>query len=307
MKKTKIPGLPGDADQGVEMDGLEIPVEVILAGDSHQDYRAQVRKIAAWLYNGGFTAPLIFDDEPDKKYLARLSGSTDLEQIIAMGRGDLVLYCPNPIAIGKTTRQQISGIGIGEMHSTVADFSNGTLRDMKPIKMNGTGELHLSKYADAPWKHTVDWSEGTYSGMMKTSDGKLTLERGEGAHRRITTTTDWNGYSENSNTKGDSNKLILDNLPLYYMQDDMSAYRSQGWNDTLFSDTRLGTIEQKTGYMSLNKTGTGDDSTVMVFKNRGIQALDRTVLLHVRTTTSSCRFQFVDNGLLWNVFAEYRR
>ncbi len=96
------------------MDVLEIPVVAYFGlGFSSGGHRAQVRKIAAWLYNGGsFTSPQIFDDGAHKKYLARLSGSTILDQIIAMEPGrDLALFTARTqLQSEKTTRQQISGI-----------------------------------------------------------------------------------------------------------------------------------------------------------------------------------------------------
>ena len=299
----KVPGRRGVADQGIEEDALEIKVTFLYQAPNVIELRNHLRYVWAWLRNGGQLGELIFDDEPDKTYIARVIGLTELDEIIARSEGELTFLIPDPDALGKTAEQRIAGLGVGQVDSTEDDFAKGTLSNVTTETRAGQTDLILAKYGD-PWSSTIrtEWDQGEMDFTMKTPDGKLTLERGSGAHRTISTTAEWSDSTENSNTAGNGGNLELSSIPTYYMQDDMSAYRGQGWNDSFFVDTRKGTVTQGLGYMRLNKTGTGDDSTVMVAKNRGIQATDRTVLLYVRTTSAEIRFQFVDGGLLWNMY-----
>ncbi|EGK12955.1 RTX toxin and Ca2+-binding protein [Desmospora sp. 8437] len=303
----KIPGRRGVSDQGIEEGALEITVPFYHKAPNMLDLRAHMRQVWAWLRNGGQMGELVFDDEPGLKYMARVVGLTELDELVSLTQGEVTFLIPDPDALGKMDEQRIAGLGVGQVDSTPEDFAKGTLSNVTTETRAGQTDLILAKYGD-PWQSTIrtNWDLGTYDEMMKAPDGKLTLKRGSGAKRKINTTAGWNDYSSRSNTKGASNKLVLDNIPTYYFQDDMSAWKGTGWNDTWYAGSRKGKITQETGYMRLDKTGTGNDSTVMVFKERETQAEDRTVLLHVRTTSAGCRFQLVDafsdQRLLWNVY-----
>ena len=303
----KIPGRRGVSDQGIEEGALEITVPFYHKAPNMVDLRAHMRQVWAWLRNGGQMGELVFDDEPDLKYIARVVGLTELDELVSLTQGEVTFLIPDPDALGKMDEQRIAGLGVGQVDSTPEDFAKGTLSNVTTETRAGQTDLILAKYGD-PWESLIqtEWERGEFDSTMKNPDGKLTLQSGAGAKRTINTTAGWNDYSSRSNTKGASNNLVLDNIPTYYMQDDMSAYRGQGWNDNHFPETRKGTITQETGYMRLEKTGTGNDSTVMVSKLRETQAEDRTVLLHVRTTSAGCRFQLVDafsdKRLLWNVY-----
>lgn len=63
------------------------------------------REIAGWLSGTGH---LIYDKEPDKYYLARLSGAPPMEQHLQYGRFTLTWSCNPPFAFGKTVLQKIT-------------------------------------------------------------------------------------------------------------------------------------------------------------------------------------------------------
>ncbi|MFD1425508.1 distal tail protein Dit [Kroppenstedtia sanguinis] len=297
----KIPGRRGVSDQGIEEDALEIKVSFSYQALNAIDLRAHLRQVWAWLRNGGQLGELVFDDEPDLKYVARITGLTELEEIIARSEGEITFLIPDPDALGKMDEQRIAGLGVGNVDSTASDFAKGTLSNVTTEVRAGQTDLILSKYGD-PWQSEIkdDWDQGDMNGA-KNENGKLTLERSAGAHLKLNSTATWNGSSEKNNTKVESNKLVLSNLPTYYFQDDLSTWKSTGWNDKIYPNPK-GKVTQETGFMRLNKTGTGNDSTVMVVRNRGVQAEDRTILIRVRTNTAGCRFQMIDAGKLWNVW-----
>lgn len=296
----KIPGRRGVSDQGIEEGALEIRVSFSYQALNVIDLRAHLRQVWAWLRNGGQLGELVFDDEPDLKYMARVVGLTELDEIIARSEGEITFLIPDPDALGKMDEQRIAGLGVGQVDSTAADFAKGTLSNVTTEVRAGQTDLILAKYGD-PWLTTIrtDWDSGTYEEMMRAPDGKLTLQRGSGAHRTINTTAGWNDHSGRSNTSGSGNKLVLSNIPTFNVRDDMSAWKSQRWTDAYYLDTRKGSVTQQTGYMRVTKTGTGYDSTVMVMRNSpsGYQTSDRSNLFFIRTTSSQIRWQFVAKGV----------
>lgn len=92
-----IPGMPG-TDYIRSVYGVrKLDVKVGYHGANLADFRSKMREWAGWLKPGKLEQ-LIFDDEPDKYYMAVLDGSTDLSQIVAYGDGTLSFICPDPFA-----------------------------------------------------------------------------------------------------------------------------------------------------------------------------------------------------------------
>ena len=71
--------------------------------NSLADLRTATRAISAWLTTEERKL-LIFDDEPDKYYMAKVDGAIDLEQIVSSGQFDVTFRCePYAYAVtGKT-------------------------------------------------------------------------------------------------------------------------------------------------------------------------------------------------------------
>ncbi|OPX86830.1 MAG: Phage tail protein [Pelotomaculum sp. PtaB.Bin104] len=101
-----VPGRVGVYDFGVYVGSREIAVDVTVTGNSQAELRTKVRSIASWLYTENL-APLVFSDEPDKTYYARVSGNTDLEQIAAVSQGTITFVCPDPFAEGASYSQTL--------------------------------------------------------------------------------------------------------------------------------------------------------------------------------------------------------
>ncbi len=84
-----VPGKPRDRF---------IPVEFGLLASSKSNLRAKTWEIANWLTTDG-RANLVFDDEPDKIYKAKVEGRVDLEQLFVLGRYMVTFRC-DPFAYG---------------------------------------------------------------------------------------------------------------------------------------------------------------------------------------------------------------
>lgn len=68
-------------------ENIVIPVVIQYINDTFEDLRSRARLIAAWLGQKTFK-PLIFTDEPDKYYLAKVYDSASLSKIIELVPGE---------------------------------------------------------------------------------------------------------------------------------------------------------------------------------------------------------------------------
>ena len=89
----EVQGQSGVYDFG-DNDYATRPITMHLAykGDSYVELRTRAREIAAWLYTTTW-AKLIINDEPDKYYLARVSGEIDLATLRRFGEADIIFEC----------------------------------------------------------------------------------------------------------------------------------------------------------------------------------------------------------------------
>lgn len=88
----EIPGRAGSYLIPREVKDRTIEVECALVRDSLEELRTAMRDISAWL-NTRSKVQLIFDDEPDKYYLAKLSTQIDITQKYTLGQFALVFRC----------------------------------------------------------------------------------------------------------------------------------------------------------------------------------------------------------------------
>lgn len=97
-----IPGRNGSYDFSNDTyDDLLIPVLLQYVGTSFQDLKSQIRSIAVWLNQTDYSQ-LIFDDEPDKYYLAKVYdkiSSESLLELIPAGKATVNFSC-HPFAYG---------------------------------------------------------------------------------------------------------------------------------------------------------------------------------------------------------------
>lgn len=94
---TTVPGKYGVTDFGSDFDYREIAVSCNIF--PQKNFAALVQKldgIAAWL-DPTSLHQLIFDDVPDRYFMARLNTSVDCERLIcSAGKFDLKFFCPDP-------------------------------------------------------------------------------------------------------------------------------------------------------------------------------------------------------------------
>jgi predicted phage tail component-like protein len=88
-----IYGKDGVIDHGNnDHDTLKIPIHIEYIGTSYMELRKRSREIAAWLYTAKWEK-LIYEDEPDKYYLVKVSGEVNLDNLFRLGRMDITFEC----------------------------------------------------------------------------------------------------------------------------------------------------------------------------------------------------------------------
>lgn len=98
-----IPGRAGAIDFGGEFGARELELTCVVEPQGTLDgLLAQARSIAEWLNPYKEAAQLIFDEEADRYYLARVQSAIDLEVLVTAGRFTIPFICPSPYAYALT-------------------------------------------------------------------------------------------------------------------------------------------------------------------------------------------------------------
>jgi len=91
-----IPGKDGAWDFGVQYGSRPLGTTCTIIAASAADLKTKLRALVGFLNPRLGARPLIFDDEPDKLYYARITGQLPLDQIGAMGTFTLQFICSDP-------------------------------------------------------------------------------------------------------------------------------------------------------------------------------------------------------------------
>ena len=99
-----VPGHNGSYDFSDDSpyENIIIPVVIQYISDTFSDLRSRARNIAAWLGQTSYK-PLIFTDEPDKYYLAKIYDAVSVEKIVNLTPGETatVNFECQPLAFGE--------------------------------------------------------------------------------------------------------------------------------------------------------------------------------------------------------------
>ena len=97
-REMAIPGKHGTYSFGSDVYGNRIiSVAIQYVGTSFNDLRLRARDIAAWLSQTSYKE-LIFSDEPDKYYLAKIYDPVGLENFFRLGKATVQFEC-QPFAL----------------------------------------------------------------------------------------------------------------------------------------------------------------------------------------------------------------
>lgn len=92
----EIIGYDGVIDFGIKGYDVRVITLPIYFDGNYSDLRANREKIAAWLYNDGTPKRLIFGNEPDRYYLAKIYAAIDFDVVTDRYIGDIQFECNPP-------------------------------------------------------------------------------------------------------------------------------------------------------------------------------------------------------------------
>ncbi|MDE1381172.1 phage tail family protein [Bacillus licheniformis] len=133
-KTEKVYGRAGSYDFGVELGEREIEVDVMLIADSQHDIIKKARDFSTWLFYKDLQ-PLIILDEPDKQYMARISGDTEVSELWRTGTATIKFLCPSPYAESLTEK-----------------VVNYTPEDYTPVSVRNSGTVETYPIIDMEMK-----------------------------------------------------------------------------------------------------------------------------------------------------------
>lgn len=203
----KIADRPGSYDMGPEIGHRVERIKITVLADSQEELAERKRTLAQWLLTKDL-APFYYSYEPDKVYMASLSGETDLEKIVTDGETELIFIIPDPKARGATNAQQVAGGEITETESTDADWNEeGAV--LTRTRADG-GDLILADAGTTVQSITdtqAEWDTGTHNQTRAVVDNggsvelDLAIEGGTTFSETDTTQEDWDAGTYDSNTK----------------------------------------------------------------------------------------------------------
>lgn len=135
-----IPGRHGTIDFGNNTyEPRLITMQLMLARKSMEDLRQQARDIAHWFSKSG---ALVFDDEPDKAYQAKIYSNIDIEEIAAYGLSKVTFEC-QPFAESLEYRQ-VNVPSITEKPYEVPVNVSGTSETCPIITIKNIGTTNIN-------------------------------------------------------------------------------------------------------------------------------------------------------------------
>ena len=140
-----IPGKSGVYDFGDNtFDKRMIEVELKYVGTSFAELRTRARQIAYWLSGFSGTKNLVFSDEPDKWYVAKIYSEIGLQNFFKFGQATVQFEC-EPFAYSITERTETANITATGTILTIS--SSGTFDTPPVVTLVNNGTSAISTFA----------------------------------------------------------------------------------------------------------------------------------------------------------------
>lgn len=136
-----IPGRSGVADFGADFDYREINVSCsIVPKNNLKSLVAVLDDISLWLDPTDGLKQLVFDDVPDRYFMARLYEKVDCERLLVRSAGsfDLKFFCPDPFAYAVEDEEfSISATGTHTVKRTKGNIISNPVYRIKGVISSG--------------------------------------------------------------------------------------------------------------------------------------------------------------------------
>lgn len=98
VRESIIPRRYGNVDNGVKFGGKTIKLAVMILLGEKDNLQDRADELKAWLRGDNWKpSKLIFDEQPDRYMLARVSNEVDIEDLFFVGTGEIEFYSANPL------------------------------------------------------------------------------------------------------------------------------------------------------------------------------------------------------------------
>ncbi|HHT7202562.1 MULTISPECIES: distal tail protein Dit [Bacillus] len=124
-----VPGRPGSILLNTETEARQIDVPLMVKAKNIADLQKVKEDLADWLVTDQ-PCELIFDDEPDRTYLAAVDGEFDSDELVNRGKGTLTFICSMPYKLGPTQKKVLAIDGGGNLKT---EFRNIGSIESNPI------------------------------------------------------------------------------------------------------------------------------------------------------------------------------
>jgi predicted phage tail component-like protein len=143
-REVFIPGRHGMFDFGENtFDKRIIDIEIKYIGSSLSNLRSSTRSISDWLSGYDGEQQLIFDDETDKYYLAKIYSDVGLQNLFLLGQATLQFEC-DPFAYSTTYRGITATVtASGDI---VSVSSSGTFETLPIITLKNNGASAITTF-----------------------------------------------------------------------------------------------------------------------------------------------------------------
>ncbi|HFK1513676.1 MULTISPECIES: distal tail protein Dit [Bacillus cereus group] len=98
-----MPGRPGAILLNTEVEVRQIDVPLIVKAENIADLQKVKEDLADWLVTPQ-ECELIFDDEPDRTYMAVVDGAFDADELVNRGKGVVTFIAPMPYKLGPVNK-----------------------------------------------------------------------------------------------------------------------------------------------------------------------------------------------------------
>lgn len=123
QRSIEVPGRPGAISFGTEYGPRPLELPCVFKGSSRTDTLGKIHQIAVTFDPSKGPKRLVFDEAPDKYYLAQLTDQLEIQQTWTVGEFTLKFVCNDPFAYTDDT----SATDLGTNPRTIVVNNNGDL------------------------------------------------------------------------------------------------------------------------------------------------------------------------------------
>lgn len=176
-----ISGFDGAWDYGVSFQPREISVDCTILAKDKDDLKVKLRNLAGLLNPRKGARPLIFDDDKNVQYFARLANQIPIEQLGSFGTFTLQFVCPDPFtySVNKKT---------GTFANTIMANHEGTwvAKPVLTVTHNG-GQGKITNTRPDGIIETIEFTEDSPEGVYVIDCKEYTITvDGEPAYDYVT-------------------------------------------------------------------------------------------------------------------------